>query len=632
MQGRNNFWEKNVDAWEKKYPKTKKFLCEKYVEYCETKGKEQSDENTKVNIAASSEGKVALKVQKNGCEKWLAGPREAEKTARLWAESYGKLDAATLMIIIGLGNPFYLLNLDEIFNKSIRVIIYEPSPEVFFEVMENYDLTKLFRSNRNVVFLIKGINEEVTTTTINKIININNLPNLLLYTLPNYENIFTKEIKEFTEILYRRCKAERMGFFTLLHFSNTYAINLFQNMKHVNRGMYARQFTEFIPRDLPTFVVSAGPSLNKNIHELRRAKGKSFIIAVDTAIKPLINAGIVPDMFAVVDGEKPVDLVTIEGAENIPMLTSATSANALLEYNKARKIFFNEGESLVNKLFFSFHGDFDNVPSGGSVATSAFAFAYMIGMRKIILVGQDLSFPGNRTHATGTFKESEIEVDTTNYPKIKGNIEEEVPSRPDMIAYRDWFEWYIKGCKEEEPEMCVWNATEGGAFIEGTEICTLKDIIDELCCEEVDVQDAIARIPSAFNAEQQEKNRIFLQSIPQQFSEINALAKELNDAYEKLQKLSEHKNMDLNAYKKLLTKIEKKTKKIDTYRECSIIIANTLKAADFILRSEQNIDFKSFNEEGLEIARKGILYTKLLMECTTVLGEYAQKTLIDEWY
>ena len=73
-------------------------------------------------------------------------------------------------------------------------------------------------------------------------------------------------------------------------------------------------------------VVAAGPSLNKNIKELKKAKGKALIIIVDTAIKPLLNAGIVPDMFFIVDALKPVELVEIEGADTIPLVTTLNAA------------------------------------------------------------------------------------------------------------------------------------------------------------------------------------------------------------------------------------------------------------------------------------------------------------------
>lgn len=59
--------------------------------------------------------------------------------------------------------------------------------------------------------------------------------------------------------------------------------------------------------DTTGIVVAAGPSLNKNINELKKAKGKSLIIAVDTALKPLLRAGIVPDMFLLLMHKNPLN-------------------------------------------------------------------------------------------------------------------------------------------------------------------------------------------------------------------------------------------------------------------------------------------------------------------------------------
>ncbi|WP_373845633.1 6-hydroxymethylpterin diphosphokinase MptE-like protein, partial [Clostridium sp.] len=48
-------------------------------------------------------------------------------------------------------------------------------------------------------------------------------------------------------------------------------------------------------KDIPAIIVSAGPSLDKNISELKRAEGKALIIATDAVLTTLKNHGIVPD-------------------------------------------------------------------------------------------------------------------------------------------------------------------------------------------------------------------------------------------------------------------------------------------------------------------------------------------------
>ena len=94
-----------------------------------------------------------------------------------------------------------------------------------------------------------------------------------------------------------------------------------------------------LPRDCPGILVAAGPSLNKNIQELKKAKGKAFIVAVDTAIKPLLQEGILPDMFAIVDAEKPLDLVKIEGIRDVPLMTTLNAAPEVLAYHRGMKFF-----------------------------------------------------------------------------------------------------------------------------------------------------------------------------------------------------------------------------------------------------------------------------------------------------
>ena len=44
----------------------------------------------------------------------------------------------------------------------------------------------------------------------------------------------------------------------------------------------------------PALVIGAGPSLNKNIRLLKEARHKALLVAVDAALKPLLEAGITP--------------------------------------------------------------------------------------------------------------------------------------------------------------------------------------------------------------------------------------------------------------------------------------------------------------------------------------------------
>ena len=66
------------------------------------------------------------------------------------------------------------------------------------------------------------------------------------------------------------------------------------------RGLHAGSlFGRF--KNVPLVLVSAGPSLDRNIHELRGMENRCFLLSVDTALRPLLAAGVVPHAVIMAD-------------------------------------------------------------------------------------------------------------------------------------------------------------------------------------------------------------------------------------------------------------------------------------------------------------------------------------------
>jgi hypothetical protein len=80
---------------------------------------------------------------------------------------------------------------------------------------------------------------------------------------------------------------------TMVQRTQVFLDNFIKNLPKVTASpginIFAGRFS-----DTPAVIVSAGPSLDKNIHELRDKKDNVLIIAADTTIKPLLAAGIEP--------------------------------------------------------------------------------------------------------------------------------------------------------------------------------------------------------------------------------------------------------------------------------------------------------------------------------------------------
>ena len=80
--------------------------------------------------------------------------------------------------------------------------------------------------------------------------------------------------------------------------------------------------------------------------DLKKAVGKACIIATDTAMKPLLNAGIIPNLFVIIDGLKPGILFEHENISKVPMVTMTGVSVEPMEYHKGKKFFYYSSSPL----------------------------------------------------------------------------------------------------------------------------------------------------------------------------------------------------------------------------------------------------------------------------------------------
>ena len=470
---------------------------------------------------------------------------------------------------------------------------------------------------------LEGMDAKSMGDIINQVLKYELLDSAKYFILPNYEVLFPEETVLFVKSCRDTALKELSIYQTNKLFSEVMVKNLFSNARYLCDGYKTTQLVEVIPRDIPGIVVVAGPSLNKNIHELKKAKGKAFIFAVDTAIKPLLQAGIIPDMFAVIDALKPIELVQMEEARDIPLLTTLNAAPEVLNYHRGMKFFFNEGYLFAEDIFEKSGHRTGDVSSGGSVATNIFSLFYKIGIETVILVGQDLAYTGNKSYADGTFQEKIEEVDTSYFMMVEGNFEKKVPTRTDLKLFIDWYNMYIERIREYDKEFRVINATEGGAKIQNTELMTLEEAIKQVCNKEVDIRACLEKLPPMLNEEAREWTVEYLKRIPEEFQKLKKAAGKLKKLYQKLDKICDKKNIDRKEYLSVLKKIEKQRQIIDgmkVYQMISITMSN----AHYMLLAEQHLQESSLQKEGKEIAQMGITYIEDAIKCAAVFEKYAE--------
>ncbi len=519
-----NFYEKNMEFLKKKDPD----LFEKLEEY----QKEEKQEEGKREIVSVEEGQFGYPViiyEKNGQAYQLSSPFDGEGTyEEKWYSQFSEWDYEGILMCFGMARISHIMKFREE-NPEYLQFIYEPSITVFLTILEWVDISFLGEKD---ILVIEGINDTIFRAFVNTVTSSDNLFIMKHLCVPNYERIFAKEYAEYAKEIKHVSENSVMDSNVWLRFSRELTRNLRDNLKDILRGGDLCDVIKNFPKGKPGILVSAGPSLNNNIEELKNAVGKALIVATDTALKPLLNHGIRPDAFVTVDPSKPLVLFDKEEVWEIPIILMEGGNAQVIERHRGRKFFTLNWEGLGRNLYDRFQKELPLLETGGSVANNAFSFLHECGCNPIILVGQDLAYTNMKSHADGTFQDKMEDVDTQKrrYIEIEDIYGNTTLTTSDFKHYLEWFEERIS-CLEEK-EIKVIDATEGGAKIHGAELMTLKDAVAKYCKEEFEIGKYFEEAPDTFNREERREMEEYLLDTPNILDKIKKKAKRGKQDYE----------------------------------------------------------------------------------------------------
>ncbi|HEF5615016.1 TPA: motility associated factor glycosyltransferase family protein [Campylobacter jejuni] len=224
-------------------------------------------------------------------------------------------------------------------------------------------------------------------------------------------------------------------------------------------------------------VVSAGPSLAKQLPLLKAYQDKAVIFCADGALSMLEKEGVVPDYILNIDFED-LPLRFFQNKEN------KTSLNVLSCATHPSLVHFLDNKSVVlrdDPLYQRFNlNDFGYIDTGTHVSHFSYTLALALGFKNIIMIGQDLAFDeeGN-SHSKGFVLGERIDH-TLNMPTLK------IPAyagKGEVLTHTTWNDYRIKleylfACNDQKAKF--YNATEGGARINFTEELSFKE-----CCEKL---------------------------------------------------------------------------------------------------------------------------------------------------
>lgn len=468
---------------------------------------EQMSIPEKTQLYPTKNGEYVIGVEHEGRIWYLNSRQDPEYAAQVYAERY-RFRIFGIYFIFGLSDGKHIQKLLDKCDKTNQIIIFEPDISVFYTACCAFDLSDIIDSERVLLYvpeLIGGI-----FGIVSKAITYLNRMIIDMCILPGYDMLYQESYVEFEEAIFSRVRETIMTKHTKVGMGRKNPQHLLYHMKkilfHSDCEQLRRKLEEYDITRIPAIIVSAGPSLDKNIHELKQAQGKSFIIVVDAALRTVVKAGIRPDLVYSLDYKVPDYFFEGISLDGLTWLCEGLTKPWILEQVNSKVFYAGYFCKYYSSLSVKTIGySLTGIPTGGSVSTSAFSVAYYLGFKKIVLVGQDLAFTSGVSHtkeALGAFGNNSDYIKSRSIVQVEGIDGELLDTDFQMWQYKNWFERTIRMYMNE---IDVINATEGGANIVGAENRKLQDVIQQECTDELDIYEIEQSIPQAFNEIQREE-------------------------------------------------------------------------------------------------------------------------------
>lgn len=158
-------------------------------------------------------------------------------------------------------------------------------------------------------------------------------------------------------------------------------------------------------KPMPVFVVGSGPSLDRNIEDIRRNRENVILMSCGTSLRPLLEAGMVPDFHCEIENVEDIGTILEMLAEEhdlsgIPLIAASTVRQNVLDLFDRVILFWRD--TVVPTRLLARQED-TLAMTGPTVTNLAIRAALSMGFYEFYLFGVDLGSPDpDKHHAKGS--------------------------------------------------------------------------------------------------------------------------------------------------------------------------------------------------------------------------------------
>lgn len=395
------------------------------------------------------------------------------------------LENKDTLIIFGLGMGYHVDRIIRAYPNMNKLII-EPSADIFKCMLKHRDISGIVKAKNVELVVTDDPNQIIAEIT--ALYRSGLIGQIEFLTLPSYQRIFGTLLLQTKDLYARFLRTLNVNVRTHLLFMNQWLRNVLLNLKFVPESADMIDLAESM-QNVPAVLVSAGPSLNKNIELLREISDKALILAAGSTVSVLQNAGIKPHIMLGIDGSQAMaDIYSkVQWTDILFAYILSIHPGCLDNYTGPKLYLRSNVEPQVAWMEQSINHVSKYVQSGGSCANVALDFLKKLGCNPVIFIGQDLAFTDMQLYADGHInKETRTlkGVDESKLRLMKDIYGQDIYTADYLLIMAYCFEDCIK--RQSEDSIFI-NATEGGLPIKGTRVMTFREAIDTYCSEDRDV-------------------------------------------------------------------------------------------------------------------------------------------------
>lgn len=433
------WWEGNIAVLKAKNPAIYQALLE--FDRGELQGQEDG-----YSIEPTSVGFFTMALEEDGKRWYLHSNRNPVEEARIWARRNYRLEKEKYTLF-GWGMGYHVRELLGLYS-DMELVVMEPDIGVLYYSFRYGDWRNVLEK---ITLMWDPEWKEVSTL-------VSEDRELLLYQ-PKIAHVKNQRLREAMNQIIARKNA-------IADSETAFYQNIRENIR--NCGYYVDELRTRI-KGKRVVIVAGGPSLDKNIEQLREKPEDVVILAVGTVYKLLLQKEIPVDYVVISDLWVYRQVEGIEEPE-IPILLLATADRRISQYYQGRiYLVCQQGHKMAADYAQS--KGYTCYSSGGSVATLALDIAIRSEAAAIAFVGLDFAYYGTQMHASGTRRAT---FRGYEFQKEKAWDGSELNTTQTFLHFRKWMEERIQ---EPDVTMRIVDATEGGIVKQGFIPMTLEQFL-----------------------------------------------------------------------------------------------------------------------------------------------------------